>query len=222
MRRLSAAIFVAGMGFAACRSQQSSLEPTIFGGNPSTDFDEVVAVSAGVPCSGTWLGERRVLTAAHCIATDEARVRFRSDPQGEPKLNNAKVLSKHQSVDIAILCVNDDRQTAAATLPMAGAANSATKVAIAGWGEGSKGNPAAGVAKISSLESEKLFVTASPNVPCHGDSGGPAYAEGSKTVLGVFHDVVPSTAKCDSATKGMFFRVDTDQVLKWLGEQKCG
>jgi len=172
-------------------------------------------------CTGSLIGPRAVLTAAHClndVSPLGLQVAFGSDiriPSATLRVIERRThpdyrpepLADH---DLAVLAL--ERAAPSALVPFTpGAPVDDTLVKIVGFGAndsgGSLGEKRVGTALIDEVDPTRFRVAPAPSLTCFHDSGAPALVQGAdaEQLVGV-----TSSGRSDCAGFSRFMRVDSD------------
>lgn len=225
---------------AACSSQQAQLDPPpvatvqqgLAGGTLDNAHASVGPVEAGV-CTGTLIGRRTVLTAAHCVLDHPSDLQFCAGPNGQTQVCRSGAGTPHPDYDPGWSGVDQDDDVGVIRLfadfptinpsfistginyqPVAG--HSTTVVGISGT---DRNNPTlgagmrrSGLVPISSVDPGQFSTQGSVAV-VRGDSGGPAFRD--DWVGGVRVDCQIGVTSTESGSDvSTFTRVD--QKFDWI------
>jgi len=182
---------------SACTAQDELGANTaaLVGGAPTALFPEVVAIGArptvctarlDSACTGTLIGPRSVLTAAHCMSTGELSVFVGSDVSVGGELRHVVASAVHpdydeetHDADLAVITL--DRPAPMAPMPFATAPLDGSAVGmlvtVVGFGTEKDSAPTGikrvGESRIRSVEGATFESEEAPAMSCRGDSGGP-------------------------------------------------
>jgi secreted trypsin-like serine protease len=200
----------------------------IIGGTPTSDWPAVglLATTNSLVCTGTLVGIKWVLAAAHCFDGPSSQMpsRFLTGPGiGNLVLYRIRQVTRHPdydeqsgAFDIAVVELRDDTSEspfAVRTVPL-DASIVGSPAVIAGYGQDEKGvvgfKRTADVS-IATLETQQVGINGLPQ-GCFGDSGGPIFeTSGSRPeILGV----LKSSTDPNCLDGGTYQRVDS--VLSFL------
>jgi secreted trypsin-like serine protease len=189
----------------------------------------VRAGGAQVACSGTRISPTHVLTAAHCLKGNPARVlaaNFKSDTS--IKGLAAKSWVVHPAYDgsgpptpndVAVVTFPEGLPNPTMPILASQAAAPGQAVSFAGWGEPT-GLLAVGAANLSEVNAQSLGFKfdGSQSTTCSGDSGGPMYRvlEGGPAVIGVASSGPSSACGEKASVNSLFTNLQTPSVLEFV------
>lgn len=163
-------------------------------------------------CSGTVIGRRLVVTAAHCLTTTDIRVNVDGKRLGVAFTKvHPDFDEKSLAHDIGLIILSEDAPVTPmrfrTSVPAEG-----DRVRFIGWGKtgqdtASKGRRA-GVAKVDAIESAHFKTVPDPSNACGRDSGGAVLDEDGTTLVGVISSGDTSCQKHTFAT-----RLDENQAF---------
>lgn len=164
-------------------------------GAPGSAGPEVIflAGKGGANCSAVWIDTHRVLTAGHCVGPRGDSVFWKSNGVVE----GGCVLGSHSSKDLALI---ESGSAAPSYVPLVPAGIPGTgTIQIAGFSIGASWQGDTDVlAANTSVISVDSSMAPTADLPCYGDSGGPAYSSGR--LVGIGHRIVsPFNCSTDSA-----------------------
>lgn len=200
----------------------------LIGGESTTVFPEVVKIEAGKKvCTGTIIGPRAILSAAHCVTAkaEGAHIFYLGKKYLVKFLSSAKKALGH---DIALAITSDDIKGARFARLGKGLAHG-KQITMAGFGCTKKGGkPGAlhvGKSKVIGMDEDHIL-SALPNgsVLCEGDSGGPSFVDvdGGRHLVAVssLSDIskVNINVRTDSDVSHAFFQAAAnDRQIKICG-----
>jgi V8-like Glu-specific endopeptidase len=194
------------------------LTPTITDGVPTNGYPSVGLLSNS--CTGTLVGKRSVLTAAHCV-TNGGRATF---VVGGKRYSSSRVFA-HTTGDIALVVLDRDVSNVKPTPLNTSTPKVGQRVTLVGFGQTSEngggfGTKRMGTNTIDKVDSESIYFRGSGNgrsSNCYGDSGGPAFMaiSNQEVVAGV-----TSGGRAPCGTYAWDTRVDV--FVDWLKQKSNG
>jgi hypothetical protein len=151
-----------------------------------------LAGKGGANCTAVWIASNRVLTAGHCVGARGDSVFWKANGT----LQGGCVLARHGSKDLALIA---SVSPAPAAIPLVTAGLPSGTIQIAGFsiGAGWQGDTVVQSASTSVIRVDSATAPTA-DLPCFGDSGGPAYAAGK--LVGIGHRIVsPFSCSTDAA-----------------------
>ena len=217
MRRIACAALLA----LGCDAPDAGTRAAaIIGGTPTTGDPAVVGLVIGgeIACTGTLIDPRVVVTAGHCTILGPTAVVVGADRASGREVAVDTALT-HPDFgyaglvdDLGFLVLAAPIAEAPAGLGSTAPAVDAT-VRVVGFGvtalDGSGGTKHEGPARIAAVDADELTLAPAPATPCHGDSGGPVFAD-----LGAGEQLVGVVSSGDAAcTTAQLTRVDVHAAL---------
>lgn len=191
--------------------------------------DTAAVVSIGDPkapsCSGTVIGPRLVVTAAHCVTGTEITVNVedRSIAVAFARVH-PEFDEQTMAHDIALLILAENADVAplpvAAMVPAEG-----ERVRFVGFGrikaEGDTKGRRAGYVKVDAIDAQQYKTVPDPSTACGRDSGGAVLDESGTRLIGVISSGDTKCQKYAFATRMDVHQVFIDRTMDDLSSRGC-
>lgn len=173
------------------------------------------AGKGGQNCTAVWIAADRILTAGHCVGSRGDSIFWKANGS----LEGGCVLARHSSKDVALIAT---AAVAPATVPLAPAGVPATKatIQIAGFSTGASWQGDTVVqASSTSIITVNSSIAPTADLPCYGDSGGPAYSSGQ--LVGIGHKIVSPFSCSTDAAEYTFVGNESTWVKGYAADSGC-
>lgn len=231
-----APVLVAALLGAGCAVEPGRTAASIVGGTIDTGDEAVVAIGVrrvdcgdhlAVHCTGTLVGPRLVLAAAHCVSDPRLgtnlEVMFGSDvaSSGSRFVRVTQVV-RHpdyrgdgDDADLAVLVLEREAPVAPVALgdqPLDGTVGASVRIAgfgVTGPSDGATGTKRSGTSTVAEVQDRVFRTVPGPSLTCQGDSGGPLFAP-----VGTAERLVGVTSRGDPGCSSYGINVRVDRFLQ--------
>ncbi len=208
----------------------SPVQSQVLGGEPvsSTLFPEVVSLSSGTnTCTGTIVGPRALLMAAHCIDPKNPLVTFEMEGRVYRAMGVISPYCDSRGHDLAVAVIFQDTVPVRAA-SISGTAQVGDQIAFLGYGSNDLGYNdhkvlRIGQTKVSRMTNLEIISSSSGPSLAQGDSGSPAFVYSARKIgiMGVGTSPVTGTnhfIRTDTAESKQLF----NKVIRDYNVDICG
>ena len=231
-----APVLVAALLGANCAVETGRTAAPIVGGTIDTGDEAVVAIGVrrvdcgellAVHCTGTLVGPRLVLSAAHCVSDPRLgtnlEVMFGSDVASSgSRFVRVTQAVRHpdyhgdgDDADLAVLVLEREAPVAPVALgdqPLDGTVGASMRIVgfgVTGPGDGAIGTKRSGTSTVAEVLDRVFRTVPGPSLTCQGDSGGPLFAP-----VGTAERLVGVTSRGDPGCSSYGINVRVDRFLQ--------